>query len=167
MPKSTGAREAKRRQIWDWIHAAVASNTDECADWPFGGRVREYGRITYQGTKRLTTHVVLELSGRPRPAAPDNRALHSCDRPSCCNPRHLRWGSMSSNCTDRDGQGHGRVPNQRGDVHSQAKLTEVAVRSIRERVAAGESQRVLAAEYGVRPSAISRAVTGARWGHVV
>lgn len=28
--------------------------------------------------------------------------LHSCDEPSCCNPRHLRWGSRDGNAEDKN-----------------------------------------------------------------
>jgi len=40
-------------------------------------------------------------------------------------------------------------PVARGEEHPQAKLTWAAVRAIRQRYAAGESQRVLAAAYRV------------------
>lgn len=37
---------------------------------------------------------------RPKPAG-DFEAIHSCDTPPCCNPRHLRWGSAIENTEDK------------------------------------------------------------------
>lgn len=52
-------------------------------------------------------------------------------------------------------------PNSR-----QAKLTDEIVVECRRRYAAGESQTVLAAEFGVVPSAISQAVHGRKWANL-
>ena len=45
--------------------------------------------------------LVLEADGRPRPPAPNNHGLHSCDTPACWNPAHLRWGGHEGNLGDR------------------------------------------------------------------
>jgi hypothetical protein len=50
--------------------------------------------------RRRAGHVALELDGRPRPAAPGNNMLHSCDRPICVAPWHLRWGTIAENRAD-------------------------------------------------------------------
>jgi hypothetical protein len=44
-----------------------------------------------------------------------------------------------------------------------SKLTEAAVLEIREALARGELQKVIAAHFGVRDSQISRIKTGKRW----
>jgi transcriptional regulator with XRE-family HTH domain len=54
----------------------------------------------------------------------------------------------------------------RGERQGHAKLTQAQVEAIRLRYADGEPQRVLAEEFGVRASAISRIVNGKRWKHV-
>jgi DNA-binding transcriptional regulator LsrR (DeoR family) len=44
-----------------------------------------------------------------------------------------------------------------------AKLTETSVLECRRRYAAGETQRALAAEFGIAQAAMSQVITGARW----
>lgn len=50
-----------------------------------------------------------------------------------------------------------------GTRNLQAKLTDEIVRECRDRVAAGESRRALAREFGVSPTAMEYAVRGIKW----
>lgn len=54
----------------------------------------------------------------------------------------------------------------KGERHSQHKLTEEAVRDIRRRAVGAESKRALAKEHGVSYATIHYVVIGKRWGHV-
>jgi hypothetical protein len=71
----------------------------------------------------------------------------------------LHWGTPEENNQDkvRDGT------LLRGDRVGGSKLTEAAVLEIREALARGELQKVIAARFGVRDSQISRIKTGKRW----
>lgn len=75
---------------------------DEC--WPWKAASDNYGRgrITVNRKVRVASQVILEASGRPRPNAPNDYALHNprC-LPSCSNPQHLRWGSQKDNVQDK------------------------------------------------------------------
>lgn len=55
---------------------------------------------------------------------------------------------------------------QRGEKHGQSKLTEPQVREIRRRVAAGESRRSLAFEFGVCPNTVGNIILGRIWREV-
>lgn len=109
---------------------------------------------------RYVTHEVLIRSGQPRPLAPANRALHSCDRPICCNPRHLRWGTQQENVDDAVAR---KALNQ-GSRNGRSRLTEDKVAEMRAAWGCGGvMQKELAAQYGVQQSMVSRIVNGRNW----
>lgn len=84
-----------------WLQALAAQEpTGECVDWPWSLRSTGYGQFRLEGKNRCVPHLSLEFSGRPRPAAPNNQSLHSCDRRICVAPWHLRWGNQSENMQD-------------------------------------------------------------------
>lgn len=147
-----------------WLEAAATSDTDECLEWPWSLTAKGYGQVRLSARTRRVTHLVLELSGKLRPPAPADRALHSCDNPPCCNPRHLRWGSDDENQRDRARRNPGTQPV--GERNGQSKLTADDVRGIRLVVGMGMPQRELARAYGVSHTAIRRVVSGLTWSHV-
>jgi hypothetical protein len=80
----------------------------------------------------------------------DNRASELC------------YGTRKQNLADRDRDG----TDLRGDHCTYAKLTAVIVAECKRRYAAGETQTVLAREFGVSQTAICDAVNGRRWAHL-
>lgn len=134
-----------------WLEEHLeADPSDECVDWPFSSHERGYGFLWVDGRNRTVTHVVLERTGRPRPTAPDDHALHSCDRPSCVNPAHLRWGSNADNIDDRE---------VRDRTHR--ILSDADVAAIREE-AGRVTHRELAERYDVDRTTITHIVNGER-----
>lgn len=73
---------------------------------------------------------------------------------------NLRWDTPKNNQLDRIKHG----TSNRGERCAASKLTEDQVRAIR---ADTRLQRIIAAEYNVRDSAISRIKSGKRWSHLV
>lgn len=143
-----------------WIEQAAQSDTDECLEWPHTRLPKEYGQVQIAGRKRFITHLVLEATGRPRPAAPSNMALHSCDNPPCANPRHLSWGGPKRNWAE--GRERGQIvprSQPKGHESPNAALSPEQVAEVRRAYAAGEgSYPVLARRFGVCTSTIWRAV---------
>lgn len=77
---------------------------DECWDWTGGLDSCGYGMLRVPGPrsshkKARSSRVAWEIANGP---IPDGMCvLHSCDRPKCCNPRHLRLGTQADNTRDK------------------------------------------------------------------
>ena len=95
---------------------------------------------------------------------------HHCDVPACCNPDHLFLGTNAENMADCRDKGRDskppRNPHIVGTVHVGAKLTEDKLLAARARIAAGEMQKKIAAEYGIHQATLSKALSGKRWRHM-
>jgi hypothetical protein len=105
---------------------------------------------------------------------------HHCDNPACVNPAHLFVGTQKDNMGDAKKKGRlssgASHPTRRGSAHPESKLTEDAVRDIRNRAwrrrrgsepgRPGERWDVLAAEYGVALATIKNVVHRRAWKHV-
>jgi hypothetical protein len=106
---------------------------------------------------RLVHHLVLEAFTGPRPTGQE-----ACHGPGgALDNRHvnLYWGTREQNQADRVRDG----TSNRGERQWQARLTADVVTECRRRYAAGETQVVLAAEFGVSQAHMSAVITGAVW----
>lgn len=90
--------------------------------------------------------------------------MHTCDVRACCNPAHLRVGTIADNWRDCIDKGRSAKPPgfSVGQRNSRARLADVEVADLRRRFKTGERQRVLAAEYGLTEKYVSRLCSGAR-----
>ena len=95
---------------------------------------------------------------------------HKCDVRHCVNPDHLFLGDAFANMRDAAAKGRmdwkpGAAPRRlpRGELHSQAKVTEHQVRAIRASKASGI---VLAKFYNITPKQISRIRRRETWTHI-
>jgi hypothetical protein len=91
---------------------------------------------------------------------PDLWVLHTCDNPSCVNPKHLFLGTTQDNTDDR----HTKGRSAKGEVIGNSKLTEKDIFDIRKRE--NEPRQLVANEYGVSRNTISRIINKATWGHL-
>ncbi|MYR75142.1 MULTISPECIES: HNH endonuclease [unclassified Streptomyces] len=163
--KRTGTTDAPAKQtLADRFWAKVDKRSpDECWEWTAALNEHGYGVMRPEGQRTGPTikahRVSVLLDGR----APEGLCvLHRCDNPPCVNPSHLFLGTKADNAADRDAKGRGNT----GEVNGQARLTVAQVLQIRARAAAGELQRVLAAEYGISRPTVSRIVNGHGWTHI-
>lgn len=157
-PRAARGRMASTSEALDWILAVVA-DTDRtgCRDWPGATNAKGYGQMGHRGRTRQVGHVVLELDGRPRPGRAHQ--LHSCDRPVCAAPWHLRWGTNRQNRQESVDRGR----TSRGQHRPQARLTEAAVREIR---TSSATLAELAEKFGVGVPTVQKARVGETWRHV-
>jgi hypothetical protein len=93
--------------------------------------------------------------------------LHHCDVPLCCNPDHLFLGTHDDNMADcvRKGRAGGKRKSEaaRGSKNPAAKLNETAVKTMRERRAAGWKFVDLAEAFHVSDTQARRICTGRSW----
>lgn len=124
---------------------------DDC--WPWTGcKIDGYGYFRLACGVQRRAHRLALAAVHP---VPDSlQVLHSCDRPLCCNPRHLRLGTNADNM--RDKMVRGRAPKPA------AKLTAEIVRIIRA-LRGVLSASDAASIYGVTPAAIYQVWSGRTW----
>lgn len=148
--------------VLSWLKKSVAErDRSSCWEWPFYRSSAGYGKCQFQGERWSAHAAALVLDGRPKPDPPNHFALHSCDNPPCVNPAHLRWGTAAENTADM--LNRGRLNPPKGTRNHSAKLTENQVLAIRKDA---RPVRVIAADYGVKPDAITKIRNRRRWAHL-
>ena len=129
----------------------------DCWLWKASRTADGYGVIRWAGKSRKAHRVAWVIAAGEIPAG--KLVLHRCDVPGCVRPSHLFLGTDADNARDRTEKGRGA----KGERMGRAKLTWREVDAIRIRVAAGEMQKTLAAEFDVATSTIARIITRERW----
>jgi hypothetical protein len=111
----------ERQEKLAWLEAVAAEEDGAgCRDWPWALNNKGYAQIRWDGKQQKAGHVILEMTGRKRPA-PTMMQLHSCDRPICVAPWHLRWGTAKENVADslaRD-RWHGETRRRRAGYYNE------------------------------------------------
>lgn len=82
-----------------WLAARTHPTPDGCADWTGAVDRDGYGQLTAYGKAWRAHRYAWYLAHGPIPAGLIVR--HTCDRPSCCQPSHLKLGTPADNRADR------------------------------------------------------------------
>jgi hypothetical protein len=114
-----------------------------------------------------------EVPSAPGPG-PSGSALvmHSCDNKACIRPEHLSWGTQVLNLQDAYRKGRVAPPvvdmgaRVREGKHHWARLQPDDIAAIRARLAKGERQASIAADFAVSFQQISKIKLGRRWRHL-
>lgn len=153
--------EERIARFWSYVNIGM---DDECWEWKAGKLHYGHGSFgsgsVWFGTN-IASRIALLLSDR---LLTDTRkelnALHTCNNPPCCNPKHLYWGTDQDNANDRSAVGN----------NAAAKLTVEKVIEIRQkykRGVQGYGKRQLAKEYGVSQGTIHAIVNNISWRYVL
>jgi hypothetical protein len=141
-------------QFWAMVDVR---GPDDC--WEFTGYRYDRGYGKFRNT---TAHrFAWRFTNGPIPVG--LVVCHSCDWPPCCNPTHLFLGTQAENIADAMAKGR----HSFGERHPRSRLTEAAVREIRDLYARGDVTIVqLAAKYGLSPEATGHVIRRYSWKRV-
>jgi len=147
-----------------WSKVDKSGGPDACWPWTRLADKDGYGKFQISTGYRSQWHVrahrfALYLSTGTRPK---NLALHDCDNPPCCNPKHLHEGTQKKN--KGDCKLRGRIA--RGETDGNAKLTTQNVIDLRRRLAEGEKASRIAGELNVAATTVWAAAKKKTWAHV-
>jgi hypothetical protein len=89
---------------------------------------------------------------------------HSCDTPSCINPKHLFLGTSKDNMQDKVKKGRHVPVRMFGEKNPMAKLTLKKVETIRNKYKRGVyTQQMLAKDFKVSQAVINSVLKGKTW----
>ena len=137
-----------------WSKVAITADDNQCWLWLAGKTDNRYGHFWYNSKVDKAHRVAWML---PDYVLPDGMEVcHSCDNPSCVNPKHLFLGTHQDNVDDMNLKGRGyKFKLYQNENHSNHKLTDVQVIEIRKQYALGGiSMEKLGFEYSVSASQI-------------
>lgn len=156
------------KELVDRFWAKVKMLPSGCWEWQAGKKNSGYGgfqiKRNYYAAHRIAYAIYYQKD------AGELCVCHVCDNPPCVNPLHLFLGTKLDNTRDRIRKGRSNVRPEkvgRGETHSQVKITEDQVRSIRQRAGNGANYPTLAKDFDLSKSAICLIVQRKRWAHVI
>lgn len=138
---------------------------DECWNW-LGYKNKEgYGRTWINDRGYYAHRVIFNLAfpntitlEAPARTSDVGFLLHTCDNPSCCNPKHLFVGTHADNMADKVAKG--RSPDFSGGKGPRCKLSMAQAEEIRELRKQGISARELAQRYEISLPSIKTLLAG-------
>lgn len=137
-----------------------------CHIWQRAGAKSKpfYGKLSVNGKLKLAHRYAWERKNGLMPA--HLQACHSCDNPPCVNEAHIFPGTDQENKQDALRKGRGRRGVHKGEANAKAKLTAHDVKVIRRRVARGETQTAVAADYNLHKTNVQCICSKKTWRHV-
>jgi hypothetical protein len=138
---------------------------DECWNWLGYKNNEGYGRTWINDRGYYAHRVIFNLAfpgvielNAPKSTDDVGFLLHTCDNPSCCNPKHLWVGNHADNMADKVAKG--RSPDFSGDKGPRAKLSMSQAREARELRKNGMSTRDLAKKFGLSLPSMKTLIRG-------
>jgi hypothetical protein len=147
-----------------WLKVGLA-RPDDCWPWMRGINNKGYGFACNEhgrGHREYAHRIAWRLFNKSDIPA-GLWVLHECDNPPCCNPRHLRLGTLQDNVDDSWAKGR----TARGEKNHSSKLTEHDVREMRRLRREGLTYQAIAARFNMSMMSTYYACNGVTWRHVV
>jgi hypothetical protein len=147
-----------------WSKVDIPEGDFVCWNWRAGKTAKGYGRFKHRGYMRRAHRIAWEIVHGE--ALGDRVARHTCDNPSCCNPRHIVPGTVQDNVDDMMSRGR-HVPHlvgtMAGENNPNSKLTENDVAAVRLAIGMGDTDELIANRHGVSAGAIEAIRRGRSW----
>lgn len=138
-----------------------SDDPNDCWGWAGSLTTQGYARVSmFKGVEARGNRVAFVLSSGRLPVMPV--VAHSCDNPTCCNPRHLREATQSENLQECVRRGR-HVPHRAKSNRHARRLTEEQVAFIRahyRRSSRDWGQAAMGRRFGVTQTAIYFLVNG-------
>jgi len=132
-----------------------------CWQWQGSKNPDGYGRIRFNKQVLLIHRVAYELHVGTIPKG--LHVLHSCDNPSCCNPKHLRLGTNYDNVQDRQNKDR----QAKGIGHGRHKLSECDITEIKKLYATGNyTQQEISEIFHISRSHTCNILNNKFWKHI-
>lgn len=157
----------EQRYFAFWNKVVITADDNKC--WEFQGCKSKlgYGKIGINNHGKTINIPAHQFAWQyPNYIIPKGMEIcHSCDNPSCCNPKHLFLATHFENMQDRDNKG--RKNQKRGIENGAPKLTDDKVRYIRQRYAQDDiSIPKLANEMHIGKTTVWNILHYRKWKHV-
>jgi hypothetical protein len=145
-----------------WSKVDWSGGPNACWLWTAYRDRDGYGNFGFRGKNERSNRVAWIIS---KGEIPDGMFVcHSCDNPSCCNPRHLFLGNHLTNVQDRVA----KFRSACGSMQTNAKLMERDVRVIRAlyKLAVAAAAKKLAKQYNISRQTVHLIVHRKSWRHI-
>lgn len=144
-----------------WSKAEI-KNPDECWNWRGSVSKNGYGCFAI-GRHRISSHRMAYEIGHKKRITGNLLVRHKCDNKICVNPNHLETGTHKDNSQDMVKRGRARNGCQAGEMNGNAKLDAGQVEVIKNLIAEGLTNKLIAQKVGVSHSMISRIKLEKNW----
>jgi len=163
----TKRQNRKRTNFWECL---VQGDADACWPWArshVGGT--GYGQFKIGGSTLRAHRLAYMLTYGP--LQPNIVVMHTCDNPACCNPGHLRLGTLLENTRDMIDKGRkvvrwnpdNKPPKFSGESHPRATITKEIALAIKE---SNGNRAELIKKYGVTANIIKSIRSGRTWSNL-
>jgi hypothetical protein len=149
--------KAEPIEIRLWRKIKIAGE-DECWEWQAYKTKQGYGVVGLKSKTALAHRVAFELKNGP--VKDGMCVMHICDNPSCCNPKHLKAGTIAENNADRHSKNRSRGASHKGTKNPSARLKEEQVVQVYN--ASGTLQSI-ADRFGIKMQTVHDIKRGRIW----
>lgn len=151
-------------RFWDKVDI---QSDDECWLWSAYRDTFGYGTFGIRRAGKQIMYRANRISLFIKTKEQAEIARHSFDNPSCCNPKHLSWGSHQDNMSDMLKRDRHRTDPCLGSKHGRSKIKESDVLEIRASFANGSMTREQIVElYKIGDSTARDIIHRYTWKHI-